>query len=38
VLALFDNGDNVASDVEVLTKGLHLLFKSQGDSIYTRQP
>ena len=36
VLALFDNGDNVADDVETMIKGLHPAFKAQGDSIYTK--
>jgi hypothetical protein len=38
VLALFDNGDNVASDVPALTAGLYLVHKSAGDSIYTAEP
>jgi 4-amino-4-deoxy-L-arabinose transferase-like glycosyltransferase len=38
VLALFDDGDNVASDVPALTAGLYLAHKSAGDSIYTAQP
>lgn len=38
VLALFDNGDNVASDVPALTAGLYLAHKSAGDSIYTAEP
>jgi hypothetical protein len=38
VLALFDGGDNVASDVPVLTEGLYLAHKSAGDSIYTAVP
>ncbi len=36
VMALFDEGDNIASDVERLTAGMHLGFKGQGDSIYTK--
>jgi hypothetical protein len=36
VLALFDHGENVAGDAEALAKGLHLAFKAQGDSIYTK--
>jgi hypothetical protein len=36
VLALFDHGENIASDAEALAKGLHLAFKAQGDSIYTK--
>jgi len=38
VLALFDHGDNVASDVPALTEGLYLAHKSAGDSIYTAKP
>lgn len=38
VLALFDHGDNVASDVPALTDGLYLAHKSAGDSIYTAEP
>ena len=38
VMALFDGGDNVASEVELLTEGLYLDFKGQGDSIYTAKP
>lgn len=38
VLALFDGGDNVASDVPALTAGLYLAHKSAGDSIYTAEP
>lgn len=38
VLALFDHGDNVASDVPALTAGLYLAHKSAGDSIYTAEP
>lgn len=36
VMALFDGGDNLASDVNLLTGGLHLAFKGQGDEIYTQ--
>jgi hypothetical protein len=36
VMALFDGGDNIASEVELLTDGMHLAFKAQGDSIYTK--
>ena len=36
VLALFDNGENVANDAAILTNGLHPAFKSQGDYIYTK--
>jgi hypothetical protein len=36
VLALFDHGDNIAQDVPMLTDGLHLTHKSQGDFIYTK--
>jgi hypothetical protein len=36
VLALFDHGENIAGDAEVLSDGLHLDFKAQGDSIYTK--
>lgn len=38
VMALFDGGDNIASDVKLLTSGLHLAFKGQGDEIYTENP
>ena len=38
VMALFDGGDNLAVDVELLTDDLHLDFKAQGDSIYTSGP
>jgi 4-amino-4-deoxy-L-arabinose transferase-like glycosyltransferase len=38
VLALFDGGDNVSSDVPELTAGLYLAHKSAGDSIYTAAP
>lgn len=36
VLALFDSGENLASDVERLSSGLRLAFKGQGDEIYTQ--
>ena len=36
VLALFDHGENIADDAGALTAGLHLAFKAQGDSIYTK--
>ncbi len=36
VLALFDQGANIAEDVPALTTGLHLAYKSQGDFIYTQ--
>lgn len=36
VMALFDGGDNLAVDVNLLTDGLNLAFKAQGDSIYTQ--
>ena len=38
VLALFDNGDNVANDVPALTAGLSLAHKSAGDEIYAAEP
>jgi 4-amino-4-deoxy-L-arabinose transferase-like glycosyltransferase len=38
VIALFDGGDNLATDVELLTENLHLAFKGQGDAIYTAEP
>ncbi len=38
VLAIFDDGANIAGEVDALTAGLNLAHKSQGDSIYTRQP
>jgi hypothetical protein len=36
VLAVFDHGDNIPQNVPTLIAGLHLAFKAQGDSIYTR--
>jgi 4-amino-4-deoxy-L-arabinose transferase-like glycosyltransferase len=38
VLAIFDGGDNVAKDIDVMIEGLHLAHKSRGDSIYTANP
>jgi hypothetical protein len=38
VMALFDGGSNLAGDVEILTEGMHLGFKAQGDSIYIAEP
>jgi 4-amino-4-deoxy-L-arabinose transferase-like glycosyltransferase len=38
VIALFDAGDNIANDVSLLTEGLYIAFKGQGDSIYTAAP
>jgi 4-amino-4-deoxy-L-arabinose transferase-like glycosyltransferase len=38
VLALFDDGDNVAGEVPALTAGLNLAHKSAGDSVYTAEP
>ncbi|HQU36493.1 MAG TPA: phospholipid carrier-dependent glycosyltransferase [Anaerolineales bacterium] len=38
VLAIFDDGANIAGEVDALTEGLNLAQKSQGDSIYTHQP
>ncbi|HEY5730718.1 MAG TPA: phospholipid carrier-dependent glycosyltransferase [Anaerolineales bacterium] len=38
VMALFDHGENIAGDVGVLTDGLHLGFKAQGDSIFITKP
>ena len=38
VLAIFDHGENISSEVAALTEGLYLAHKSQGDSIYTQQP
>jgi hypothetical protein len=38
VLALFDDGANIASEADALREGLYLAHKSQGDSIYTQQP
>ena len=38
VLALFDQGENVLSDVPALTAGLYLVHKSAGDLIYAAQP
>ena len=36
VIALFDGGENLAGGMDTLTAGLHLAFKAQGDSIYTK--
>ena len=38
VLALFDHGENVSSDVPALTAGLYLAHKTSGDEIYTAGP
>ncbi|MCC6298872.1 MAG: phospholipid carrier-dependent glycosyltransferase [Anaerolineales bacterium] len=38
VLAIFDDGANISNEVDALTAGLNLALKSQGDSIYTKQP
>jgi hypothetical protein len=38
VLALFDNGESVASNVEALTKDLYVAHKSQDDEIYSAKP
>ncbi len=38
VLALFDGGENVSSDVPALTNGLQLTHKSAGDEIYAANP
>ena len=38
VLALFDGGENVSSEVPALTAGLYLAHKSTGDEIYTGKP
>jgi hypothetical protein len=38
VMALFDGGDKVASDLDKLTAGLQNALKTQGDSIYTAGP
>jgi hypothetical protein len=38
VLAMFDNGSNVASNVKILTDHLYVAQKSQEDSIYTVAP
>ncbi len=38
VLVIFDDGANIAGEVDALTEGLNLAHKSQGDSIYTQQP
>ncbi|HQV93764.1 MAG TPA: hypothetical protein PLF41_04800, partial [Anaerolineales bacterium] len=38
VLVIFDDGANIAGEVDALTSGLNLALKSQGDSIYTKQP
>ncbi|MBK9924192.1 MAG: phospholipid carrier-dependent glycosyltransferase [Anaerolineales bacterium] len=38
VLAMFDNGGNVASNVKILTDNLYVAHKSQEDSIYTAVP
>jgi 4-amino-4-deoxy-L-arabinose transferase-like glycosyltransferase len=36
VLALFDGDENLDTDKDLLTAGLRLVFKGQGDEIYTR--
>lgn len=36
VLAVFDGGENIAADVDMLAGGLRLVFKGQGDEIYTK--
>ncbi len=36
VLAFFDEGENLAADKDLLTAGLRLVFKGQGDEIYTQ--
>jgi hypothetical protein len=38
VLAIFDNGENIANEANALTAGLYLVHKSQGDSIYAQEP
>jgi hypothetical protein len=38
VLALFDDGENIADEADALRAGLFLAHKSQGDFIYTQQP
>jgi hypothetical protein len=38
VMAIFDGGDNVAIDQQILSEGLYLAYKGQGDSIYTAAP
>jgi hypothetical protein len=38
VLAMFDNGNNVASNVKILTDNLYVAHKSQEDEIYTAAP
>lgn len=38
VLAIFDHGENIASEVSALSAGLYLAHKSAGDSIYTQSP
>jgi 4-amino-4-deoxy-L-arabinose transferase-like glycosyltransferase len=38
VLALFDGGENISVDMDVLTKDLYLAYKTQGDLIYTAKP
>jgi hypothetical protein len=38
VLALFDHGDNVAGNVEILTNNLYMAHKSTGDEIYSAKP
>jgi hypothetical protein len=38
VLALFDGGDHMPGDAQVLSEGLHLAHKSSGDAIYTAKP
>lgn len=38
VLVIFDDGANIAGEVDALTQNLFLAHKSQGDSIYTHLP
>ncbi|HXF84731.1 MAG TPA: phospholipid carrier-dependent glycosyltransferase [Anaerolineales bacterium] len=38
VLAIFNGGENIASDVPVLTNGLYRALKTSGDEIYTAHP
>jgi hypothetical protein len=38
VLAIFDGGENISVEIDVLTEGLYLAHKAQGDSIYMAKP
>jgi len=38
VMVIFDGGEKMAEDIEILTNGLYRDFAGQGDSIYIKQP